>query len=351
MEPPVIVGTPAFGNEDASINLTVSVRQTDGESDSNTEVIVKDVPAEAYITVGSKIGNDWYVPLDRVPEMAIVPALHDDVDFILTIIATTTRSLQEASRQITVPVAVEAVADPAVLTTSAICFELLQRNVSLNISVEATDKDGSEDMIITASSVPENMILTPAIDNGSGSFVILPEDVPYLILIAVYDGLQPANISVTVETVEVSNDDTAVVIDVLEVTECPRIPLPPTTIQPPTTISPANPTTKTTPITNKPTTRSSPTGPTQSPGPSEPSQSPGPSEPTQSQPPTHSTQSQGPSDPVKTPGPTDLHPNTTHGHTGPRVTVTSEKTSKPSTVGTYVYTCITILYYLLQVLS
>ena len=298
---------PSSGQEDTFVNLTVSVQETDKLS-HYTYAIVKGVPEQGFLNVGYEDGDGWIVSYDHIPNMAIHPPPNDDEDISLTIIAITVRASEQASRQVILPVNIEAVADAPDLKVSPSYFDMQQRNVSLNISVEAIDSDGSENITLIISDVPDNMKVLPAIDDGSGTFTVSLSDLPYLTISSSYQ-LTPANITVSATSIESSSGDMATVTALLEMictdSDCRIVPLPTTMTAIPSTSSRSSSTKVPTHPTADPTTKVTPTKPSEPTNPSGPSTEPHPS----SKPSPSSEPSPDPTRVHPSEGPTEPNPS------------------------------------------
>src|SRR6185437_7897493 len=96
---PVVTVTPAVGNEDTAIalNIGAALADTDG-SESITNITISGVPNGATLSAGTNNGNGtWTLTPAQLSGLSITPAANSDVDFNLTVSATSTEAIGGSS--------------------------------------------------------------------------------------------------------------------------------------------------------------------------------------------------------------------------------------------------------------
>ncbi|XP_072028717.1 uncharacterized protein [Amphiura filiformis] len=207
VEPPIVAFQATESSEDSSISIAITVRTADTNPNSTTVVVVRNVPPEASLNYGDKVGEDWHVPLESLPDLALIPPPNFDGTITLLFIATTTGPRGDATREISLPLALQAVADPVNLDIEPACYTPDQTRVSLNVVVTTTDIDGSENVTLLISGVPENVTLIPGNRLTNGQYLVLSEDLPLLELVSSTAPFPLLRLSVTVRSTEITNGD------------------------------------------------------------------------------------------------------------------------------------------------
>lgn len=202
---------PTESTEDSSINIAVSVRTADTNPDSETIVIVRNVPPGAALNMlnhGDLIGEEWHVPLEFLPELALIPPPEFDGSINLLLIATTTSSTGNATREVALPLTIQAVADPVTVRVDPPCYASDEARLPLNVNLISSDLDGSENVTMIIASVPENVTIFPADRLGDGQYFVQSENVNLLEIISSVVPFPALTLNMTVRSTEISNGDT-----------------------------------------------------------------------------------------------------------------------------------------------
>ncbi|MBI2978475.1 MAG: hypothetical protein HYY38_06570, partial [Rhodospirillales bacterium] len=170
---PTLDVTAASGDEDSAIALNIGAALTDNDDSEMLSINILGVPDGATLSVGTKNPDGSYtLTPDQLAGLTITPPANSDADFTLTVnavskendgdVATTTKTLS---------VTVDPIADAPILTVvDATGNE--DAAIPLNISSALTDNDGSEDLSITISGVPDGASLSAGIKNADGTYTL-----------------------------------------------------------------------------------------------------------------------------------------------------------------------------------
>jgi hypothetical protein len=173
---PALSVTPAVGNEDAFIPLTVNSALADGDGSESLTVTVSGLPVGARLTDGvnvfdATLGNTTAnVSSWNVAALAVRPPANSDVDFTLTVAATAAEAIggSTATTIANLAVTVNAVADaPALVVAPAAGNE--DTAIPLSIAPALLDTDGSETLTLTLTGAPAGATLA----DGTNSVAIV----------------------------------------------------------------------------------------------------------------------------------------------------------------------------------
>ncbi|MEO5347487.1 MAG: Ig-like domain-containing protein, partial [Magnetococcus sp. YQC-9] len=174
---PTLVLSNAAGTEDQPIALNISSLLTDTDGSESLSITIAGVPDGASLSAGIDNGDgSWTLTPDQLTGLAITPPANSDVDFKLSVTATSTEGENQdtAIRTGTIDVSLAADADqPTLVLSNAVGTE--DQPIALNISSLLTDTDGSESLSITIAGVPDGAALSAGIDNGDGSWTLTPD--------------------------------------------------------------------------------------------------------------------------------------------------------------------------------
>ncbi len=174
---PVVTVAPAVGNEDTAIALNIGAALTDTDgSESISSITISGVPNGASLSAGTNNGNGtWTLTPAQLSGLAITPPANSDVDFNLTVKATSTEGAGgAATTTATLAVTVNPVADGPNITVANVTGNEDAR-IPLNISAALADTDGSESITgITISGVPNGAVLSAGTNNGNGTWTLTP---------------------------------------------------------------------------------------------------------------------------------------------------------------------------------
>jgi hypothetical protein len=117
VDAPSLAGSPASGNEDSAIPLSILAALRDTDGSESLSIRISGAPAGAALSAGgaslNASGGGWMVTPAQLAGLSIRAPGDDDADFTLTVTATATESATGASAASTleIPVAVNAVGD------------------------------------------------------------------------------------------------------------------------------------------------------------------------------------------------------------------------------------------------
>ncbi|MEM7468045.1 MAG: hypothetical protein AAF387_14315, partial [Pseudomonadota bacterium] len=159
----------AEGFEDQSIGLDLSALA----NYEDISVTVSGLPAEARLTAGEEMSNgDWSLNAEDIPNLGIIPALHDDSDFVLSI---SYSGKDVAPKFESVNVTVFPIADaPQVFVNSTAGTE--DTATPLDLGGLLIDLDTSESLSYVIDELPEGAILSAGLANPTTGRWTLTED-------------------------------------------------------------------------------------------------------------------------------------------------------------------------------
>ncbi len=173
--PSLSVGATASGAEDSAIPLSVSASLTDTDGSEQLSILITGVPSGATLSAGYYAGSGkWSLsPADLVGLTITPPSNFSGVIALQVSAISTENDGNTAIVSAPCSVNVTAVADTPFLQASAI---IAREDVpfALNISSYLTDSDGSETLSIVISGIPAGASLSAGINNGNGSWTLLP---------------------------------------------------------------------------------------------------------------------------------------------------------------------------------
>jgi VCBS repeat-containing protein len=165
--------TPAAGNEDTPIALSVAPALVDTDGSETLAVTVSGIPVGATLTDGASTftasaGNQSVVITSwNLAALTVTPPVNSDVDFILSIAATATESSNgsTATTNANLAVTVDAVADAPTLTVNPAAGNE-DAAIPLSVTTALVDTDGSETLALTVSAIPIGATLS----DGTNAF-------------------------------------------------------------------------------------------------------------------------------------------------------------------------------------
>ena len=180
---PTLTVSDAAGVEDGTIALDIGAALTDLDGSESLSITLSGIPDGAVLKSGETVlvvenGSitfaDGIVPQD----LTVTPPTDSGEDFDITVSATSTEENGDdtATTTGTINVAVAAVADAVSLDVQDTAFEDGATTVPLDISAQLGDLDGSEELTVTISGVPEGVTLSGGQNNGDGSWTLSGDD-------------------------------------------------------------------------------------------------------------------------------------------------------------------------------
>ena len=170
---PTLTVTPAAGNEDTAIALSVARSLVDTDGSETLALTVSAIPVGATLSDGvnaftATAGNQSVaITTWNLAQLRITPPLHSDVDFTLAVAATATETANgaTATTNANLAVTVNAVADAPTLTVSAASGNE-DTAIPLSAAAALVDTDGSEALAVTVAGIPVGATLS----DGTNSF-------------------------------------------------------------------------------------------------------------------------------------------------------------------------------------
>ena len=218
---PTVTVATVSGDEDTAIplNIDVQLADTDG-SESITDITIGGVPTGASLSAGTDNGDGtWTLTPAQLTGLTIAPPLNSDVDFSLTVSATSTEDDGDTATTVTsFGVDVAAIADdPDVTVQDETGLE--DNWIQLNLDAALTDTDGSESITsIIISDVPDGALLSPGSDNGDGTWTVTLAELPLVCILPPEDFSGDISMTLSVTSTEADGGDSATVSEDFTVT-------------------------------------------------------------------------------------------------------------------------------------
>ena len=218
---PVVTVTDVTGDEDTAIALDLDVALSDIDgSETITDITIGGVPTGASLSAGTDNGDGtWTLTEAQLVDLTITPPENSDVDFTLTVSATSTENDGDTATTVaSFDVEVAAVADEADLTTQNETG-LEDHWIQLNLDAALTDTDGSEEITnIVISGVPDGAILSPGTEGDDGNWTVSLAELPLVCILPPEDFSGDITMTLSVTTEEHENEDTEVTSEAFTVT-------------------------------------------------------------------------------------------------------------------------------------
>ena len=210
-ETPELSVSAAEGDEDAAIALNIDAALTDTDGSETLSVTISNVPVGAELSAGEP-NNDgsWTLTPEQLSGLTITPPADSDVDFDLTISATSRESSTGATSTATTTLAVvvNAVADTPNVAAGDASGDVGQ-TVLLSIDSMLNDIDTSETLSITITGLPAGASLNNGVSLGDGAYELSGTDLDGL-AISLPDGASDDfDLTVTATATEGANQDSA----------------------------------------------------------------------------------------------------------------------------------------------
>ncbi|MBL8838740.1 MAG: hypothetical protein JNL66_20975 [Alphaproteobacteria bacterium] len=167
---PSVSTSPASGNEDQPIALSISAGLADTDGSETLAITISNVPTGATLSAGTNLGGGiWRLTAAQLSGLTITPPANSDADFTLTVTATATDGSSTANASTTLAVSVAAAADAPTLAVSPASGSE-DSAIALSITSALADSDGSETLAITIAGVPSGAALSAGTDLGGGTW-------------------------------------------------------------------------------------------------------------------------------------------------------------------------------------
>ncbi len=169
---PVLIVSDATGAEDSAIALSISATSVD-----TTSVTLSGVPAGAVLSAGTDNGDGtWTLDAVDLSALTLTPPADFNGAITVDVTATAIDGTDTASSLASFTVNVTAVADAPTIVAAAVTGDE-DTAIALNLSVSSPDA-----VSVLLSGVPAGAVLSAGIDNGDGSWTLLPEELASLTL-------------------------------------------------------------------------------------------------------------------------------------------------------------------------
>jgi len=204
VEHPVLTISSLGVTEDAPVHVHLSA--SDAASTSTAGVVVKIMtfPAGSTFSRGTFDGNIWTFNSADFGDTELTLPQHLSGE--ITLGATATKA--GATREGTARIPVQAIADPPNLSVGDICYDPAVGSVNLPIQSSLVDDDGSETLLVLIAGIPENVTLSAGQRNGSNEYTLSAQDIAN-VQIQFTGRFQPINVTITAQSRELMNGDTA----------------------------------------------------------------------------------------------------------------------------------------------
>ena len=171
---PSLTTSPASGNEDTSVSLTINSSLADNDGSETLTLAISGVPTGATLSAGTNNGGgNWSLTPAQLANLSITPPLNYSGTFNLTVTATSHENGTTSNTVSTLPVTIGGVPDlPTLSVQTASGSE--GSPIALNISAALTDTDGSETLSVTITGVPTGATLSAGTNNGGGNWTLTP---------------------------------------------------------------------------------------------------------------------------------------------------------------------------------
>jgi len=185
---PELVVDAVHGLEDTAISLDISAAVTD--TSETLSITISDIPEGAVLSAGT-VNNDGTVSLtaDQLSGLTITPPANSNVDFNLTVTATSHDGDDANTKVVSLPVNLTGVADAPTIDVAvgegvvifgngeesggeASSEHALGSEFPLTIDATLNDTDGSETLSISVAGLPDGVTLSAGTQNSDGNWVL-----------------------------------------------------------------------------------------------------------------------------------------------------------------------------------
>ncbi|MES2905519.1 MAG: hypothetical protein V4691_00560, partial [Pseudomonadota bacterium] len=179
---PVITASPATGNEDSAIALSINAALVDTDGSETLSVTISGLPSGATLSTGTN-NNDgtWTLTPQQLSGLTLTPPLHASGNYTLTVTAISSENNTTASSSVLVPVSVTGVATAPHLNVQAAAGNE-DSAIGLNINAALEDTDSSESLSIKIENVPAGATLSAGTNIGNGAWTLTPAQLSGLTL-------------------------------------------------------------------------------------------------------------------------------------------------------------------------
>ncbi|MBO6520414.1 MAG: DUF642 domain-containing protein [Rhodospirillales bacterium] len=201
----------AAGDEDTDIPLDIAAALTDTDGSEMLSITISGVPNGAALSAGTNNGDgSWTLTPEQLAGLTVTPPADSDVDFTLTVEATSTELSTGDTAVVsgTIPVTVNAVADAPNVAAGDGDGDVGQ-TVPLAIESILSDTDGSETLSINIAGFPDGASLNAGALNNDGSYTLSVQDLDGLAITLPDGASDDFDLTVTATSTELANSDQA----------------------------------------------------------------------------------------------------------------------------------------------
>ena len=222
----------AAGTEDQAIALDISSALTDTDNSETLSITIGNVPTGAILTntAGDVFsgGTSFTLTAGQLAGLQITPPPNSDVDFQLTVDATSTEAAGGDSETVsgTISVSVAADADAPTLDldstvagdqTTGAAAGTEDQAIALDITSALTDTDSSETLSVTIWGVPTGASLNHGSDNEDGTWTLNASDLEGLEITPAENDDTDFSLTVTTTATEADGGDQVSVSGTIDV--------------------------------------------------------------------------------------------------------------------------------------
>jgi large repetitive protein len=209
---PILSGSDAAGAEDSAIPLAIATATTDADGSESIAITISGVPDGASLSAGIDNGDGtWSLEPGQLSGLTLTPGADSAEDFTLTVTSTATEADGDtATSSIDVNVTVNATADDAAVSVADVSG-LEDQPIALQLDADLSDTDGSENLAVTITGMPEGATLSAGIDNGDGTWSMDPADLADIEFTAPENFSGEIELTLVATTTEAENGDQSVV--------------------------------------------------------------------------------------------------------------------------------------------
>jgi len=174
-------------------------------------VIVSGVPIGASLTHATDLGSgQWSIDVAQLGSIEYVPQNNWSGDVALSVTVTSREIISGINSSTTSTINIH-VEDQADMPTIGSSNETGLNNapIQLHLTAALTDIDGSEQLSIVVSGIPDDFTLSHGLNNGDHTWTLSQSDLNNLFLSAPTDFSGDVNLTATAYATEIDNGDTA----------------------------------------------------------------------------------------------------------------------------------------------
>ncbi|MEQ8602544.1 MAG: FecR domain-containing protein [Marivibrio sp.] len=208
---PSLAVEDAAGVEDGEIALDLTALTTDASE--TLTITISGLPDGAALSAGTvQPDGSLLLTADELDGLTLTPPANSDVDFTLSVVATSADGANSASVSGEIAVSLAAEADAPVLTIGETSVSGVENGAAIPLDIQAalTDIDGSESLTIRIDGLPSGATLSAGQVQADGSVLLTAEELDGLTLTPAPGSDADFTLSVTATATEADGGDAAV---------------------------------------------------------------------------------------------------------------------------------------------